>query len=601
MSDASTPTPPPTPAAGALTQAATQPPKETVKETLVSIIIAFALAFVFRSFVIEAFIIPTGSMAPTLLGAHMRFTGELSGADWAVGPWDVANPGVAESDPLPLQGTPQQPVEVHDPITGTLVRKTGVPLRSGDRILVLKYLYALHEPERFDVVVFKNPNNPSVNYIKRLLGLPGECIALVDGDVFRRTAAEADLAVGAPPAAWDAAGWSIARKPAGVQERVWQTVYDTRMAPMSTGTTGALTPSPWVPSKPEAWAIKPGGAMEYRGGGADKAVVNWVATTPFIPRNSGTAGPRGVDREITDRNPYDETRPQRPGMPTQRLFPVGDVRIRAALTPMSAGGGGGARGGGGASNGSPLTVRVILRARGHEFMGRIQNGTAGIFMRRQPSTADQDPAWTDLGSAPCTLPEGELSSIEFAHADQQLTLRVNGRDIAQKGYDWSPAQRIEFATGRPLASLVHDQEGARDNVLANPDLYQDRRPACRLEFEGGPFELRHVALDRDLFYQPAAYMNGLPALATSPLSTLALEEDEFFCCGDNSPASLDGRLWDPPDAWVSALMTKRGLRRQQGVVPRDLMMGKAFFVYFPSLTGGSPLPVPDFGRMRFIR
>lgn len=570
-------------------RAAAQPPKETVKETLISIIIAFALAFVFRSFVIEAFIIPTGSMAPTLLGAHMRFTGEQSGADWAVGPWDVANPGVPESDPLPLQGTPQQPIEVHDPITGALIRKTGVPLRSGDRILVLKYLYALHEPERFDVVVFKNPNNPSVNYIKRLLGLPGECIALVDGDVFRRAATADDLAVGAPPAAWDAEGWSIARKPASVQERVWQTVYDTRMAPFSTAAAGAgggaLAPSPWAPSKPEAWAQKPGGAMEFRGGGGDKAVVNWAATTPFIARNSGTAGSRGIDREITDRNPYDETRPQRPGLPTQRLFPVGDVRIRTAVTPATA---------------APLTVRVILHTRGHEFMGRIEGGSAGIFMRRQPSTADNDPAWTDLGSTPCTLPEGELSSIEFAHADQQLTLRVNGRDIAQKGYDWSPAQRIEFATGRSLASLASDQDGARENVLASPDLYQDRRPSCRLEFEGGPFELRHIALDRDLFYQPASYMNGLPALATNPASTLALEQDEFFCCGDNSPASLDGRLWDAPDAWVSALMTQRGLRRQQGVVPRDLMMGKAFFVYFPSLTGGSPVPVPDFGRMRFI-
>ncbi len=34
---------------------------------------AFILAFIFRAFVVEAFVIPTGSMAPTLLGAHMRF------------------------------------------------------------------------------------------------------------------------------------------------------------------------------------------------------------------------------------------------------------------------------------------------------------------------------------------------------------------------------------------------------------------------------------------------------------------------------------------------------------------------------------------------
>src|SRR5687767_10846426 len=43
-----------------------------VKETIESILIAFILAFIFRAFVVEAFVIPTGSMAPTLLGAHMR-------------------------------------------------------------------------------------------------------------------------------------------------------------------------------------------------------------------------------------------------------------------------------------------------------------------------------------------------------------------------------------------------------------------------------------------------------------------------------------------------------------------------------------------------
>src|SRR5205809_7163896 len=45
-----------------------------VKDTIESILVAFVLAFIFRAFVVEAFVIPTGSMAPTLLGAHMRFT-----------------------------------------------------------------------------------------------------------------------------------------------------------------------------------------------------------------------------------------------------------------------------------------------------------------------------------------------------------------------------------------------------------------------------------------------------------------------------------------------------------------------------------------------
>src|SRR5437868_352106 len=46
----------------------------SIKETVESILVAFVLAFIFRAFVVEAFVIPTGSMAPTLIGAHMRFT-----------------------------------------------------------------------------------------------------------------------------------------------------------------------------------------------------------------------------------------------------------------------------------------------------------------------------------------------------------------------------------------------------------------------------------------------------------------------------------------------------------------------------------------------
>src|SRR5690349_15745307 len=45
----------------------------SIKETIEAILVAFILAFIFRGFVVEAFVIPTGSMAPTLLGAHMRF------------------------------------------------------------------------------------------------------------------------------------------------------------------------------------------------------------------------------------------------------------------------------------------------------------------------------------------------------------------------------------------------------------------------------------------------------------------------------------------------------------------------------------------------
>src|SRR3954449_1515277 len=63
----------PVPAAGPVVPTPQQQ-EGSIKETIEQILVAFILAFVFRAFVVEAFVIPTGSMAPTLLGAHMRFT-----------------------------------------------------------------------------------------------------------------------------------------------------------------------------------------------------------------------------------------------------------------------------------------------------------------------------------------------------------------------------------------------------------------------------------------------------------------------------------------------------------------------------------------------
>jgi signal peptidase I len=47
-----------------------KPESHAFRETVESIVIAFVLAFLFRTFEAEAFVIPTGSMAPTLMGRH---------------------------------------------------------------------------------------------------------------------------------------------------------------------------------------------------------------------------------------------------------------------------------------------------------------------------------------------------------------------------------------------------------------------------------------------------------------------------------------------------------------------------------------------------
>ena len=61
-------------------------------------------------------------------------------------------------------------------------------------------------------------------------------------------------------------------------------------------------------------------------------------------------------------------------------------------------------------------------------------------------------------------------------------------------------------------------------------------------------------------------------------------KDQFLPMGDNSPQSMDGRVWDGPK-----------------YVERDLLIGRALFVYWPHTLNEPIRYFPNFGRMGFIR
>src|SRR5437588_5521024 len=154
-----------------------------IKETIESILVAFILAFIFRAFVVEAFLIPTGSMAPTLLGAHMRFRCPDCGYRF-----DVNYSAASSGDDMVIPSEAKEVYRVFCPNCGYKLQQidptnqqnnTNQPsVHYGDRILVLKYLYLFSDPQRWDVVVFKSPDNEpgerpptyTQNYIKRLIG-----------------------------------------------------------------------------------------------------------------------------------------------------------------------------------------------------------------------------------------------------------------------------------------------------------------------------------------------------------------------------------------------------------------------------------------------
>jgi signal peptidase I len=55
---------------------------------------------------------------------------------------------------------------------------------TNDYLLVDKLSYHFHPVSRGDIVVFKYPYNTSVNYVKRVIGLPGETVKIQDGSVY---------------------------------------------------------------------------------------------------------------------------------------------------------------------------------------------------------------------------------------------------------------------------------------------------------------------------------------------------------------------------------------------------------------------------------
>jgi len=57
-------------------------------------------------------------------------------------------------------------------------------LQIGDHILVNKFIYYFKEPERGDIIVFKYPKDPDRDFIKRVIGLPGEVIEIKNQQVY---------------------------------------------------------------------------------------------------------------------------------------------------------------------------------------------------------------------------------------------------------------------------------------------------------------------------------------------------------------------------------------------------------------------------------
>lgn len=57
-------------------------------------------------------------------------------------------------------------------------------IQEGDRIIASKLSYVADDPERYDIVIFKYPDNENQYFVKRIIGLPGETVEVINGVVY---------------------------------------------------------------------------------------------------------------------------------------------------------------------------------------------------------------------------------------------------------------------------------------------------------------------------------------------------------------------------------------------------------------------------------
>lgn len=545
-----------------------------VPETIQSLLVAFTIALAFRGFVVEGFVIPTGSMAPTLMGQHVRYQAPDTGYEYAFDGTPLASPELVLDPKFKNVTVPTlDPMISRDEATGTAIARELVQIRqsrgggigwgsAGDRVLVLKYLYEFFEPDRWDVVVFKNPVDPigpSQNYIKRLVGLPNEQVLIADGDIFTA------------PLDAELEAFRVARRPAFVQEAIWQPVYDSDFIPLPADSGGStIGRRPRIDGPP----FKAGGpgwdladTRRWRFDAARETRLHWADD----------------QLSLNDFNAYNVYRylNLRSGRFTFRnLDAVSDLRVSAAIMPEDAG---------------TFATALELDARGHRFEFELSSGKATITMRDGAgATVDAAEGGFEPG------PAGLIDAV-FTHVDQALVIEVGGREVVRLEYEWNPLERLE------ASYLDFDL----DQYRSGPQTLETRKPRLSWRFQGSPFEMTRVRVERDLHYKTGLLDLGqqVPANgprisgllhATDPIAPSVLGPDHFLMLGDNSGASRDSRYWGRPHP-LSVSVTGDDA---PFLVPRDMLVGKAWCVYFPaptSIAGSGPRYMPDFGRLRFIR
>ena len=624
------------------------------RETVEAFVVAFILALLFRAFLAEAFVIPTGSMAPTLMGAHKDLVCDECGTPFQVGASRERSGGGA--DEVVVAGVCPN-CRFVNPLD--LVNDKNERTFNGDRILVSKFTYTLNEPERWDVIVFKYPGNPKQNYIKRLVGLPNETLTIRHGDVYARTTDTDEES-------------EILRKPASKLLAMRQLVYDTDH--QSEDLIAAGYPSRWQPwrekaeSPPEdSWQVArtdDGLEAVLKNGNPDR--FEWLryfhrwptddqwelamsgeslanvnpyssrAITDFYAYGSYVLVPEravyskgefiqgfksGESVDQFGRMPrWGGADQNKEGIGRDGLDWVGDLMVEAQIET---------------SNNSKELMLELVEA-GVKYRCRIDlsSGEASLAID-DVEPRDFNPAAdgsVGVPTAVTAVKNGARHDIRFSNCDDQLLLWVDGSLVDFNRPTTFDARKFRTVDeNHPMYLPEHPLDGAPvglavrggDAIVTSLRIHRDKYYISTTSSTLGIYDydmnllwqLTDGAVSRpsqiqEILADPASWnsFRGWSARRTVEFELRSFPgepgKDQFFPMGDNSPESLDARCWAG---------TKRQIPLPRGVnqdawfwsddsfVPRDLLVGKALVVFWPH-SWNSPVPfLPNFKRMKLIR
>lgn len=582
-------------------------PTEEIKwwrEAIEGLVIAIVLALLIRGFEAEAFVIPTGSMAPTLRGRHKDVACEQCEHQYAAGASLEAEQshGDVVLTSCPMCGFPQQ--NTYD--------KGRDASFSGDRILVNKFAFdPLGVPERFDIIVFKNPNDAKQNYIKRLCGLPGETVMLMRGDIYvRKNDAEQNET------------WEIARKPPKKLRAMLQPVHDTDFIPTVLDENG-LPPRWQADSNSTAWTT----TDRHRTFDLASSVNdNWIRYRHIAPdtrewiaiREGKNPDFQGNEGElIGDSYAYNSFlnskasfpqlgRPNRIGYDYQQRSAgknwVGDLAVECNVEIKSDAG--------------EFTMDLVEG--GWHFRCRIDVSTGKATMTIQDPAGVQRPFDESTTAAAETKIQGAGSyRVMFSNIDSQLRLWVNnGLVTFDNATTYSRGPDVEneramrpFFGGRDNPGDLAPVGVAGKNLEAHVKRLRVHRDKYYVAVKGG------ATTDPTMGdYDGGIDGEGVHQLFRSPeqwastdlfnnmrTAIFVLEDfdddskDQFFPMGDNSPQSHDARVWSVNTNYVE----------------RQFLIGEAVLIYYPhpwhaKLPGEEFRSVPlifypKFSRMGIIR